>query len=201
MYWRDEEWTVHNMQHQGRRELFFNRQHTRTTRDIPPEGVEIDVKNESNKWIITGTEAGREQQIKDIKVVTFQEKCIADTTLMNTNLNIVVNEEDLELTLSQKAIIDMASNGSHDQYTGNLAYGWVMAINGTVIAKGQGRVSCPRAMSGSFRAEAYGLAAVAQFTVALVKHFQLQNNEHQWYIYLDNKTLINKLERYCHETE
>lgn len=201
MYWRDEKWTVHEMRHQGRRELFFKRQHTRTTSDIPQEGVPIDVKSESDEWIITGTAAGREQQIKEFKAVTFQETCMADTKLTNTNLNIVVDEEDLKLTLAQKAIIDMASDGSHDQHTGNLAYGWVMAINGTVIAKGQGRVSCPRAMSGSFRAEAYGLAAVAQFTVALVKFFQLQTDEHQWFIYLDNKTLINKLERYRQEKE
>jgi hypothetical protein len=201
MYWRDDEWTVHNLRHQGRRELFFHRQHTKATREIPKEGVPIDVKNESNEWIVTGKAAEREQQLNTIKTVTLKESCIANTTLTNTSLDIVVDESELELTLSQETIIDIASDGSHDQYSGNLAYGWVLAINGTVIAKGQGRVRCPRVMSGSFRSEAYRIAAAAQFTVTMVNHFKVKPKEHKWYIYLDNKTLIKNLERYQHETE
>jgi hypothetical protein len=202
LYWRDNEWTVHNMRHHGRRELFFNCQHTKITREIPKDGVPIDVKNESKDWIVTGKAAEREQQRNTIQGVTLMEKCIEFSTLTNTSLNIVVDESDLKLTMSQETIIDIASDGSHDQTSGNLAYGWVMAINGTVIAKGQGRVSCPRqVMSGSYRSEAYGIAAAAQFTVSMVNHFKLKPAEHKWYIYLDNKTLIQNLERYQNETE
>jgi hypothetical protein len=201
LYWRDNEWSVHSMRHHGRRELFFNRKHTKITREIPKDGVPIDVKNESEDWIVTGTAAEREQQCNTIMGATLQETCVATTTLSNTSLDIVADESDLKITMSQETIIDIASDGSHDQSSGNLAYGWVMAINGTVIAKGQGRVSCPQAMSGSFRSEAYGIAAAAQYTVTMVNYFKLNPAEHKWYIYMDNKTLIQNLERYRNETE
>jgi hypothetical protein len=201
LYWRDNEWTVHNMRHNGRRELFFNRLHTKISREIPKDGVPIDVKHESDEWIVTGKAADRERQCNKIQEAKLQEVCIANATLTNSSLTIVVDESDLALTLSQETIIDIASDGSHDQSSGNLAYGWVMAINGTIIAKGQGRVSCPRVMSGSFRSEAYGIAAAAQFTVTMVNYFKLNPAEHKWYIYMDNKTLIQTLERYRNEME
>jgi hypothetical protein len=198
----DKQWTVHNLRHQGRRELFFNKQHTAKNGNRPWHGVPVDIKSEDSKeWIITGLYAERVSPQRMPTTSTPQAKLPTSTTLTNTRLQILVKEVDLQISLVQHSIIDIASDGSHDQYTGNLAYGWVIAINGTVTVKGQGRATCPRTMAGSFRSEVYGVAAAAQFASIMVHHFRLNPKEHKWYMYLDNKTLINKLERYRTETE
>jgi hypothetical protein len=197
----DNQWTVHTLRHQGRRELFFNKQHTATTCNTPQDGVPVDIKKDSKEWITTGLYAERVSLHRMPTKTTLKEKLSTKTTLTNTRLHILAEEEDLQISLAPQTIIDIASDGSHDQHTGNLAYGWVIAINGTVTAKGQGRASCSTAMAGSFRSEAYGVAAAAQFILFMVNHFRLKPEEHKWYMYLDNKTLINKLERYRSETE
>jgi hypothetical protein len=197
----DNQWTVHTLRHQGRRELFFNKQHTATTCNTPQDGVPVDIKKDSKEWITTGLYAERVSLHRMPTKTTLKEKLSTKTTLTNTRLHILAEEEDLQISLAPQTIIDIASDGSHDQHTGNLAYGWVIAINGTVTAKGQGRASCSTAMAGSFRSEGYGVAAAAQFILLMVDHFRLKPEEHKWYMYLDNKTLINKLERYRTETE
>jgi hypothetical protein len=207
LYLKNDAWTVHKLRHAGRREWFFARQHTKTTNTIPSGGVPIDVKSESGEWIITARASERIREHtstengSSMSSPTFWNKVKERAHLSNTRINIEVEEADLGITLSQKAIIDIASDGSHNQHTGNLTYGWVIAINTTVVAKGQGRTQCPVDMAGSFRAEAYGVAAVSQVIALMSEHYELKAGEHEWYFYIDNKTLINSLERYRNEQE
>jgi hypothetical protein len=173
LYLKKDSWTVHKLRHAGRREWFFARQHIKITNCIPSRGVPIDVKTESGEWIITDSVSERinniprPENISTTIATTFSANVKARANLSNTRVNIEVDESDLEIILSQKSIIDIASDGSHNRHTSNLTYGWVIAINTTVIAKGQGRTRCPVDMAGSFRAEAYGVAAVSQVLATL----------------------------------
>jgi hypothetical protein len=56
-------------------------------------------------------------------------------------------------------------------------------------------------MAGSFRAEAYGVAAVSQVIAVMAEHYELKAEEHEWYFYINNKTLIKSLERHRNEQE
>jgi hypothetical protein len=207
LYLNNDSWTVHKLRHAGRREWFFARQHTKITNLVPSGGVPIDVKSESGEWIVTDLVSERisenlsTENVPTTSASTFSEKVKARANLSNTRVNIEVDEADLEITLDQKSIIDIASDGSHNRHTGNLTYGWVIAINTTVVAKGQGRTRCPVDMAGSFRAEAYGVAAVSQVLAIMVEHYELRSEEHDWYLYIDNKTLIERLDRHRNEQE
>jgi hypothetical protein len=208
LFLKKDSWTVHKLRHAGRREWFFARQHIKITNVISSRGVlPIDVKSESGEWIITDlvseriNNIPRPENISTTIATTFSAKVKARANLSTTRVNIEVDESDLEIILSQKSIIDIASNGSHNRHTGNLTYGWVIAINTTVIAKGEGQTRCPVDMAGSFRAEAYGVAAVSQVLATMADHFELTTGEHEWYLYIDNKTLINNLKRYRNEQE
>jgi hypothetical protein len=112
-----------------------------------------------------------------------------------------MEEEDIQQAFSKKVIYDVASDGSHKQLTGALSYGWVVAINNTVIAKGQGPAAVHPQLAGSFRAEGYGLASAAAFLQTLLQYFNINPKHHDWYFYLDNKSLISKIEKYQSEKE
>lgn len=74
-----------------------------------------------------------------------------------------MDEEKIAQFLKQNAVIDTATDGSHDTDSGVITYGWVVAINETVVAEGCGPAEASPALAESFRAEAYGLYAATTF--------------------------------------
>jgi hypothetical protein len=81
-------------------------------------------------------------------------------------------------TLSTTAIIDTATDGSHDPSSGKLSYGWVVAANEQIIAKGRRPAEAHPDMAEAFRAEAYGLASASAFLRLLVEPIQLDTQKH-----------------------
>jgi hypothetical protein len=47
----------------------------------------------------------------------------------------------------------------------------------------------------------YGVAAVSQVLAIMVEHYELKSEEHNWYLYIDNKTLMDRLDRHRNEQE
>jgi hypothetical protein len=101
--------------------------------------------------------------------------------------------------LDQNAIIDTATDGSHDTDSGIIAYGWVVAINEMVVAEGLGPAQASPALAESFRAEAYGLYAATTFLCLIRKHYAKSNRQYKWFFHIDSKTLITRMERYTEE--
>jgi hypothetical protein len=57
-------------------------------------------------------------------------------------------------------------------------------------------------MARLFRAKGYGLASAAAFIqTRMLQYFDVNPDQHDWYFYLDNKSLISKIEVYRSETE
>jgi hypothetical protein len=48
-----------------------------------------------------------------------------------------MNKNRIKNALTSPAIIDTASDGSHDQRNGMMSYGWVVTINESTIAEGK----------------------------------------------------------------
>jgi hypothetical protein len=72
----------------------------------------------------------------------------------------------------------------------------VASINGNVIAQARGPAQCHPLLAESFRAEGYGIASAAQFAQNMIGRFKINAKEHEWFFYLDNKSMIQRLEGY-----
>jgi hypothetical protein len=92
--------------------------------------------------------------------------------------------------------IIFASDGGYDPETGISTFGWVSAIDQTIVAVARGAVQVHRSMAESFRAEGVGLASAAIFAKNLMAKFELDAEKYQWEFYLDNKSMITRIEGY-----
>jgi hypothetical protein len=57
---------------------------------------------------------------------------------MTGNISLLVDDHDLPSLFQDKAHIDIASDGGHDPKTGISTFGWAVAVNKLLIAKGRG---------------------------------------------------------------
>jgi ribonuclease HI len=90
----------------------------------------------------------------------------------------------------------VASDGGFDPATGISSYGWVIAFNRVLIAKGRGPAEAHPDLGESFRSEGYGLASVSAFIMALITFLQISVEDHIWKFYIDNKAMIQRMESY-----
>jgi hypothetical protein len=124
---------------------------------------------------------------------------LTNTESLFSNIKILVEDEDIQIMLRISSTFDVATDGSHDQATGKLAYGWVIAVNTQVIASGQGPAPSHPDLAESFRAESYGLASAAAFLNLLVMAFSLDTTTHKWNFHIDSLTLINRMNKHATE--
>jgi hypothetical protein len=73
---------------------------------------------------------------------------------------LLVEESVLTDILRNPTRIKVASDGGFDPSSGISSYGWVVAFNRTLIAKGRGPTEAHPDLAESFRLEGYGLASV-----------------------------------------
>jgi hypothetical protein len=88
---------------------------------------------------------------------------------------------------------EIASDGGHEPHSGISTFGWVVAVNKTIIATGKGPAQAHPSMAESFRSEGYGLVSACLFLHKMIQHFNITTEQHQWMIYIDNKSLIQQL--------
>jgi hypothetical protein len=65
---------------------------------------------------------------------------------------------------------------------------------------GRGPAASHPALAESFRSEGYGLASVALFLHQLQLQYKFNMEQHTWKIYIDNKSLIQRMESYKNST-
>jgi hypothetical protein len=92
--------------------------------------------------------------------------------------------------------IEVASDGGFDPGTGISTYGWVVAINQDLIAKGRGPTEAHPDLAESFRSKGYGLASVLAFLLASILFLNIPVKGHTWKFYLDNKAMIQRMSSY-----
>jgi hypothetical protein len=80
--------------------------------------------------------------------------------------------------LSQLTNIEIASDGGFNPSTGISSFGWVVAINKTLVAIGRGPAAAHPDLAESFWAKGYGLVAVSWFLTALATHFLIEKQKH-----------------------
>jgi hypothetical protein len=82
---------------------------------------------------------------------------------LSTKTTLLMEEREIDKILSKPTIIEIASDGGFNPSTGISSFGWVVAMNKTLIAMGRGPAAAHPDLAESFRAEGYGLAAVSWF--------------------------------------
>jgi hypothetical protein len=115
---------------------------------------------------------------------------------MTGNISLLVDEHDIPSFFQEKAHIEIASDGGHDPKTGISTFGWAVAVDKLLIAKGRGPEQAHPQLAESFRAEGYGLSSALIFIHNLTSSFNISPTAHQWTIYIDNMALIQRLDGY-----
>jgi ribonuclease HI len=111
-------------------------------------------------------------------------------------LNILMEEGEILDIFTHPTRVKIASDGGFNPKTGKSSYGWVIAANKILIAKGRGAAAAHPDLAESFRAEGFGLEAALQFLEALTKQLHIDKDQHSWRFYLDNKAMIQRMESY-----
>jgi hypothetical protein len=111
-------------------------------------------------------------------------------------VSLLYDTDDIKALFYAKARVDIASDGGHDPETGISTYGWVVAVNKLLIAKGRGPAQVHPQLAESFRSEGYGLASALIFIHNLIRTFDISPPEHAWNIYINNKSLIQRMDGY-----
>jgi hypothetical protein len=96
--------------------------------------------------------------------------------------------------------LDVATDGSYNKITGISSYGWVMAMNRTLIAKAKGPVAAHPNMAEPFRAEVYGISSAVAFILEMMRHFHATAEKHKWFFLVDNNSVIRNLKKYSSAT-
>jgi hypothetical protein len=201
VYINEQQWTVHELIYAGRRSCVFKCKHGKIDDAPPPDGTPIDIITNTEQTIITSTSAHKVHHVEDTMAQSFITIIRRKKDTLLHDINILADESTIKKVLTKKTFIDIASDGSHDNIKGTMAYGWVIALNGSVIATGHGPAAAHPSMAGSLRAESYGLASAATFFNEFIAYFNIDARQHIWYVYLDNKSLIRRLEAFKDETE
>jgi hypothetical protein len=165
--------------------------------------IPIDITTETDTTIITGKYMSKKsEQNKFHAGISIQTKLTkhARNDSLLSNIKILIDDENsIHTMLTQPSTFDIATDGSHDQASGKLAYGWVIALNKLVIASGQGPAMAHPDLAESFRVESYGLASAAAFLNFLVQTMLLDPTTHKWNFHIDSLTLITRMTKHATE--
>jgi hypothetical protein len=134
-------------------------------------------------------------QINNIPWFRLSSKIMSQIT---GEITMIMPEEDIAgLIQPTGSTFEFASDGGHKPSSGKLTFGWVVAsINKTIIAQGRGPVPCHPQLAESFRSEGFGLASVGLFAGNLINQFEINTKAHRWLFYIDNKSMIQRLDGY-----
>jgi ribonuclease HI/enamine deaminase RidA (YjgF/YER057c/UK114 family) len=189
-------WRTHARQCEGRRCLVFQKDSDELDK-LPPQITPIDITLQTEDSIVTGGRSFLElKELKNNLCRNLKEYIDMTAAARSEKITLLVEESVLANILRNPTRIEVASDGGFEPSSGISSYGWVVAFNRTLIAKGRGPAEAHPELAESFRSEGYGLASVAAFLMALVSFLNLSIEDHTWKFYIDNKAMIQRMESY-----
>jgi hypothetical protein len=119
----------------GRRQNFFSNEPCKTS-TLPDDATPVNILHHNNKHYVTG-QLPELQETPKSTTTTFYEKLMQQrNNTMFHSVDMIADEKYLHHLFQRHALIDTATDGGHDPYTGILTYGWVIAVNECIIARG-----------------------------------------------------------------
>jgi hypothetical protein len=186
----------HSQKATHRKAITFHRVAATEADDIPPLAAPVDILTYTENEIRTTRRAGNKQANKKQETTTWSKKSSQRLRHIIGDIDITRSESGIRELIAERSIFEAASDGGFDPDTGISSFGWVMAINKNIIARGRGEAQAHPYMAESFRAEGYGLTSVLLFIRNLINKFNIRPKEHTWKIHLDSKSLLQRLSSY-----
>jgi hypothetical protein len=137
-----------------------------------------------------------ENKSKPTTATQWYKTSAPNTTHLIGNITMILEDDDITPLIHGKSIFEFASDGGHDPSTGISTFGWVASVNSTIIAQCRGPAQCHPSLAESFRAEGYGITSAGLFARNLINRFEINTRNHEWFFYLDNQSMIQRLSGY-----
>jgi hypothetical protein len=164
----------------------------------PAIATPTDVLHSTNTRITVANPSGWKNVIfRELAVKAPWYKTSAENTNhLIGNITMIMDDDDIGILIHGKPVFEFASDGGYDPSSGISTFGWVASVNSTIIAQCRGPAQCHPYLAESFRAEGYGIASAALFARNLINHFHINKSSHEWFFYLDNSSMIQRLSGY-----
>jgi hypothetical protein len=81
---------------------------------------------------------------------TFEQQITQLQKGITEHVSLLVDKSEIEMTLGNSTRIEVASDGGFDPASGISTFGWVIAMNRRLIAKGRGPVAAHPELAESF---------------------------------------------------
>jgi ribonuclease HI len=179
-----------------RKSINFTSTPTTMAMELPPYAIPVDVLFQGPRTIKTSNVPNQLPTAKkEIPAVWYKKapnhlRHLIGDVLMNTT------EETISQAITPNSKFEIATGGGYEPTTGISTYGWVVAANTIIIAKGKGPAQAHPSMAESFRAEGYGLTSACLFIKNLSQRFNIKMEQHHWVIYIDSKSLIQRMDSF-----
>jgi hypothetical protein len=199
-YLNNNKWTSHKLIKTDRRSMSFHDKHESSMPEPPIDSTPIDILSHLEQTIITspGTKMWKNITQTQATEQSLQQKLkLRELDPLFHNIHLTVPEEDIRQQLLKTATFEVATDGSYNRISGISSFGWVIAMNQTVVAKAKGPAAAHPNMATPFRAESYGVASAASFINIMLQHFQDSAEKHKWFFLVDNDSVIRTLEKNC----
>lgn len=169
-----------------------------TSADSPsPDTVPVDIVGRHNGCIRSSNAALRtSQQTEKRGNKVWYERAPEHLKHLVGKIRLIASIEEIQSVITERSDFIIASDGGHDPDSGISSFGWALAVNATVVAKGRGPVQAAPMLAESFRAEGYGLASACLFARNLSKALGINPKDHRWRILIDSKSLIQRISKY-----
>jgi hypothetical protein len=180
-----------------RHQMLFQKNANTLEINIPPTATPLDIISETEAHWITSLPAQQKEKTTLIQQPKqFQEKISLMQEKHKAVINVLLNNKDISEIFQRTAQVEVATYGGFNPLTGKSSYGWIMAANKTLIAKGHGPAAAHPELAESFQAEGFGINTALCFLQVLTSHFQINKEKHTWRFYLDNHAMIQRMESY-----
>jgi hypothetical protein len=177
--------------------MIYTTTHVTSATTLPPYAIPVDPLQTTDTLIKTSNPpAQRLQPPTKPNPQQWYERAPQEWNHLVGTITLRQSEETIAQLIDGKTKFELASDGGHDPASGISTFGWVATINRTIIANGRGPAQAHPTMAESFRSEGYGIASAGLFIRNLVKRFNIKPTQHSWFLYVDNKSMIQRLQGY-----
>jgi hypothetical protein len=151
-------WRAHARRCAGRRCLIFQSESS-DLGELPQPAIPIDIKAQTNDNIITSNNQSPTDLDKGQEGICngLKEYIVMTAAAQAEHITLLVEEQEISQIVKNSTRIEVASDGGFDTATGISSYGWLIALNRVLVAKGRGPAEAHPDFGESFRSEGYGL--------------------------------------------
>lgn len=179
-----------------RKAIIFHGTAATSAEELPPFATPINILSQTEYEIRTTRRSGYRSENRTRQNLPWYKKSPQRLQHIIGDVDLIHNETNIREMITNNALFEAASDGGFDPTTGISSFGWTVAINKQLIARGRGAAQAHPKLAESFRAEGYGLTSVLLFIRNLMSQFNIRPREHSWKIYLDSKSLIQRMNSY-----